>query len=155
GSIDADHPDLFAYYEQLRELGDLVWDEASGVFLATSYELCREIARGEGDLWDPYPIPGSGQPLPGGLDEETWLQLHTLGSSLANPPGAQHAEQHRWQFSLFTPRVLNAWRDEFIRPICQAQIDRFAAAGRAELVADYAARIAPRVFARLMGAEPD
>jgi cytochrome P450 len=96
-------------------------------------------------------VPGAGQPLPGGLDDETWVQLRQLGSDRVLPLGPQHAEQHRWWIRLFTPRVVNAWRDTFIRPICHAQIDRFAAEGSAELVADYAGRIAPRLFTHLMG----
>jgi cytochrome P450 len=155
GSPRADHPDLRAYFDQLRELGDVVWDETSSAYLATSYELCREIARGEGEagLWDPYPVPGAGQPPSGGVDDETWLELTQLGSARVLPLGPRHKPQHRWWMELFTPRVVSTWREEFIRPICHAQIDRFAGAGRAELVADYAARIAPRLFVRLMGAE--
>jgi cytochrome P450 len=153
GSPDAGYPDQWAYYEQLRELGDVVWDDFSHTFLVTSFELCRQLTPGE--LWDPYPIQGAGQPLPGGLDDETWMQLWSLGSPRVGPLGPQGVEQHRWWFSLFTPRVMMAWRNELIRPICHAQIDRIAEEGRAELVADYAARIAPRVFVRLMGVDTD
>jgi cytochrome P450 len=151
GSPVAAYPDLWAYYEQLRELGDVVWDETTGAWAATSYELCRETARGENGLWDPYPVPGSGDPMPAGLDEATWLEVEHLGSNRILPLGGQHPEQHRWWMRLFTPRIVKSWQEEFIRPICHAQIDRIEAAGRADLVADYAARIAPRVLVGLMG----
>lgn len=151
GSPIADYPDLWGYYDQLRELGDVVWDDTTGAWLATSYEACREIARGENDVWEVYPVPGSGDAMPGGLDEDTWQELTSLGSSRVLPLGPQHAEQHRWWMRLFTPRIVKTWQEELIRPICHAQIDRFEATGRADLVADYAGRIAPRVLLRLMG----
>ena len=47
--------------------------------------------------------------------------------------GEQHSKVHRWWMAAFAPRVLATWREEVIRPVVEAQLDRHVKDGKADL----------------------
>jgi cytochrome P450 len=65
--------------------------------------------------------------------------------------GPEHHRVHRWWMRAFSGRALQALGDTLIRPVAHAEIDRFAARGHAELGAEFADRVAPRVIAAALG----
>jgi cytochrome P450 len=142
----------WTYFEQLRHGGEVVWDEQMKAWLVTSYEACKEMARGDDTFWRPVYIPNDDRPMLG-LDRETLAQFMGSGGSkvIFLLEGEEHHQLHRWWMRAFSPTVLAGWRESLIRPIVQAQIDRFAARGRAELVEDLAGRVPPRVIGAVMG----
>jgi cytochrome P450 len=139
------------FFERVRDAGDVVWDEAAHAWLVSSYELVREIALADQELWRGPFVPDPARP-PCGLPLETWLWFKGNGSPrmFSVHDGADHDHQHRWWVKAFSPHVLEGWRETRIRPIVHAQIDRFAGRGRAELCSEFADRVGPRVMAGVM-----
>jgi cytochrome P450 len=141
------------YYARLRELGDVVWDAKMDAWLVSSYELVREVGRKDEVWFERNYVPREGRSQLGMTPEE-WLHFIGGGSAIAQPAmltGEIHDRQHRWWMRAFSPRVLSSWRETLFRPICHAEVDRFAARGRAELVEEYAERVTPRVMAAMLG----
>ncbi|HEY1365903.1 MAG TPA: cytochrome P450 [Gaiellaceae bacterium] len=153
GSLNSTaNADPWAYFEELREGGEVVWDDEMNAWLVTSYEACKEMARGDDTFWRPVYIPNDDRPMLG-LSREALAQFMGSGGSrvIFLLEGEEHHQLHRWWMRTFSPNVLAGWREAVIRPIVQAQIDRFAARGRAELVEDLASRVPPRVIGAVMG----
>jgi cytochrome P450 len=145
------------YYERLRDEGGILWDDELQSWLVLSYEPIKEIALGEHELWDlPYVSRDDGEP-PLGLTAQAWQDFVGYGSPrfLMTDRGDDHVRQHRWWMRAFSPRVLTQWQETLFRPIVDEEIDRFARAGRAELVADYARRVSPRVISAMLGLPHD
>jgi cytochrome P450 len=145
------------YYDRLRELGDVVWDETMNAWLVSSYELVKEIGRKDEELYERNYVPREGRKQLGMTPEE-WMHFIGGGSTQAQPAlltGEEHERQHRWWMRAFSPRVLSQWRETLFRPICNEEIDRFSGRGSAELVAEYAERITPRVMASMLGLPHD
>lgn len=144
------------FLERLRAAGEVVWDTSANAWLVTSYDAIKELIRGDGSVFRrPWEVPGKGGPA--GMSEQEWGDILTLGSRrhIFQLYGAAHDSQHRWWMSAFSPDVLERWRAQVMRPFADAAIDRFIENGRAELVADYALRVPPRVIAGLLGVPHD
>jgi cytochrome P450 len=144
--------DPWEYFEDLRGGGEVVWDEEIEAWLVTSYAACKEMARGDDTLWRPVYIPNDDRPMVG-MDNETLVEFMGGGGRgvIFLLEGDEHYQLHRWWMRAFSPTVLAGWRERYIRPIAQAQIDRFVARGRAELVEELASRVPPRVIGAVMG----
>jgi cytochrome P450 len=146
----ADDAEPWAYYEQLRELGDVVWDDVMGVWLVLSYDLLKQVTREDGEVWG----KGRERHYPGvGMTPDEWHEWATFYGphSLQAVPREEHDAQHRWWMKTFSGRQVRLLGDTLVRPIADMQIDRFAARGRAELHGEFSARVAPRVVAAAMG----
>ena len=145
------------YYDRLREEGEILWDDELRSWIVVSYDLIRQIALGEHDVWDlPYvPRDDGGPPL--GLTDKVWRDFVGYGSRhfLMTDTGEAHVRQHRWWMRAFTPSVLSQWKETLFRPIVNEEIDRFAGRGRAELDAEYARRVSPRVISAMLGLPHD
>ena len=139
------------YYVTLREAGDVVWDDRAEAWVVSSHELIRELALAEGDSVEMYPLPGRPVAYPENLSEEVMTETRISSRAIQLLDGKEHDIQHRWWMRAFTPRILNAWRDQWFRPICRAQIDRFVESGAADLAPQYAERIVPRIFTAMVG----
>ena len=118
------------YYVTLREAGDVVWDDRAEAWVVSSHELIRELALAEGDSVEMYPLPGRPVAYPENLSEEVMTETRISSRAIQLLDGKEHDIQHRWWMRAFTPRILNAWRDQWFRPICRAQIDRFVSLAR-------------------------
>jgi cytochrome P450 len=139
------------YLERVRGAGELVWDEAVGGYLVTSYDLMKEIGRGDDDVWRTPFVPDEEHP-PFGLPTDKWIAYHGSPFSLLLMEGPQHDVIHRWWMHAFSsPRVLERWPEALIRPVALDQIERFGERGRAELVADFADPVSARVIAAILG----
>src|SRR5438552_450686 len=126
------------------------------ISLQPSYEGCKEMGRGDDTIWRPVYVPNHERPM-SGLDNETLVEFMGGGGKrvIFLLEGETHSRLHRWWMRMFSPNVLARWREEVIRPIVDAQINRFAARGRAELVAELASRVPARVIAAVMGLPTD
>jgi len=145
------------FYRHVEDAGGVVWDEGFGAWLVSRYDDVKEIGRRDEDVFELASVLDRERPMPYGLSYEQWVEFFAYGSPhfIATNTGETHTRQHRWWMRTFSARMLQHWRDSLIRPVADAQIDRFAAAGRAELVADFSARLAPRVMAGVMGLPSD
>src|SRR5688572_12484001 len=69
----------WTFYEQVRELGDLVWDEEMNGWLITSYDLIKEVGRADEELWRSPFTPNLERP-PLGMDPDEWAMVMGVGS---------------------------------------------------------------------------
>jgi len=143
--------------EDLHHRGDLIWDDETQAWYATSAELCKAMGRRDDLLWQSGLIPNLDRDVPAGLDLATYVELMGGGSrkTITFLEGEEHDRLHRFMRAQYSPKVLERWRPEIIRPIVRQRIDAFAARGRAELVHDLATQVPPRVVATLMALPTD
>jgi cytochrome P450 len=144
--------DPWDYFDRLRDAGEVVWDSQLDAWLVTSYEACKEMGRGDDTTWRPLYVPNEERPMLG-MDNDTLVEFMGGGGKrvIFLLEGEAHTRLHRWWMRMFSPNALASWRAELIRPIIHAQIDRFAARGRGELVEELASRVPSRVIAAVMG----
>jgi cytochrome P450 len=146
------------FFQHLHDAGGILWDENFKAWLVGSYELVKKVGLGDDDVFEGPFILVDDRPMPFGLTYQQWVDFWAWGSHRmisAIPGDETHAHQHRWWMRTFSPRRLEGWRDEVIRPVSHELIDRFAGRGRAELGADFADGLAPRVMAGVMGLPHD
>lgn len=141
----------YDYYERIRAFGPVVWDDAMNAWLVTSMDVAKEVLRNDQTDWM-SPEKQEGSPMPG-LDRTRWRQFMAYESdkTLHVDDFAEHNRMHRWWMRTFSGRALQVLGDTLVRPVAHAQIDRFAANGKAEFYEDFAYRVAPRVIAASMG----
>jgi cytochrome P450 len=138
------------YFDEVRRAGDVTWDAEQNAWLVSSYELVKQFAFDDGELWrDPF-LPDVEQP-PFGLDPEVWREYWGSEKNLSLLDGAAHDVMHRWWMFVFSPRVLTDWAETRIRPVAHALIDRLAGCDRADLSAAYARGVGPRVMTSVLG----
>jgi cytochrome P450 len=148
-----DYAEPWEYGERLRSVGEIVWDEESDAWLVSSYELIRQVALGDCVSWsrlESY-LVNKDDSLPEprylGLTREDAVKVG--GISRWSPEllaGDDHARVHRWWVRAFSPRTLDAWKQTKIRSIVDARVARLAAAGGAELAAEFAEVVAPQTM---------
>ncbi|MEB4329402.1 cytochrome P450 [Mycobacterium ulcerans] len=74
-----------------------------------------------------------------------------MGPTILAMEGKQHRDHRNLVSAAFKSKALARWEPAVIRPICNALIDDFIDAGRAELVGDFTFEFPTRVIARLLG----
>src|SRR3954468_20310005 len=74
-----------------------------------------------------------------------------MGWTILGMDGAEHLRHRTLVAQAFRPKLLNRWEDELIRPLVHELIDRFAAAGKAELVRQLLLTYPMQVIARILG----
>jgi cytochrome P450 len=140
------------HLEEIRNVGDIVWDDSMNAWLVSSHELIREIGRSDGTDWHSPFVPDPDDP-PYGMSPEDYVFYMGHGSPRAIMllEGEEHRLLHRWWTRTFSLKVANMWREDVIRNVAEITVDRFAAEGKAELWSDYAERVGSRVIAAVMG----
>ena len=119
------------WYDRLRGVGEIVWDEEREAWLVLSHRLAKELGRGEGTTF----LSAMAYERDGflGLDWETYCHYQGGAHRVNILTGEQHTKVHRWWMAAFAPRVLATWREEVIRPVVDAQLDRHVKDGKADL----------------------
>jgi cytochrome P450 len=152
GSLrDVDGVEPWDFYERVRALGDVVWDDAMNAWLVTSYQLLKEMSR-DGTTWESQGGGYRAVEVPG-MTSADWLDFMAYGSTrtLTASRGEDHDRQHRWWMRTFSGKTVRHLGETLVRPVAHAQLDRIALRGRAELYEEFANRVAPRVIAAAMG----
>src|SRR5579862_841427 len=144
--------DPWTFFERARAEGEVVWDEGANAWLVSSYDLIKEIGRGDGVDWRSPFIPDDDRP-PFGLAPEdyVWFMGHGSARAITLLEGDDHHQLHRWWMRAFAPKVLARWRENIIAPVATAAIERVVDQGRAELGSEFAERVGSRVIAAVMG----
>jgi cytochrome P450 len=155
--LELGNAEPWEYYESLRSLGDVVWDEGYGAWLVLSYDLVKQITREDDTTWDLTFRVRENRPAPYGLTDEEWGWFFSFGSErfMAIAEGDVHHLAHRWMMKAFTPKVLRTWRETLFRPVVHEILDGFIEDGHAELGKQVADLLAPRVIAAAMGLPQD
>jgi cytochrome P450 len=74
-----------------------------------------------------------------------------IGPTILAMEGRPHREHRNLVSAAFKSRSLARWEPEIVRPICEALVDEFVAAGTADLVADFTFEFPTRVISKLLG----
>ena len=107
----------------------MVWDESVKGWLVLDYELCRYVEiHEELEFSNPYvDVPPIVAEIKGG------------SANISLSQGRQHDRLRRFHMSLLSPKAMEAYRANIVKPIVDAALARLAGRGpRAELCADFA-----------------
>lgn len=137
----------YDYYERMRALGEVVWDEGMKAWVVTSIDAARHVLRNDKVLFNH------------GLQELDREMVGVIagGENIVMMTGERHTKMHQWFIKALSPPVIEKWRGALIRPVAAHLVDRFAARrdadgmGRAELVDDVAETLPSRVIAATLG----
>jgi cytochrome P450 len=131
--------DPYPVYESMREFGDIVWDEGMKAWLVLSADGCRKLMGNDVKklrFWT-TDLPEAAADIQG-----------TRGLKLAT--GDYHFQLHSWWLRQFAPAELKPFREAGIRPLVHRLIDRFAADGRVDLIAQFASLLPIRAICVIM-----
>ena len=132
--------DPHAYYEELRGEGDLVWDAGMKGWVVLSYDLCRHIEEHEELFRHPYAD-----------SNEEMLDIKGGERNITVLQGEEHQKLRRYLARMFAPKAVQDYTREFVRPIIDYLFERIERTGHADLAADIADQLPPRVFVALLG----
>ncbi|MBM3677725.1 MAG: hypothetical protein FJW96_07560, partial [Actinobacteria bacterium] len=127
GDREAQH----AYYAALRDRGEVLWDEGRRAWLVVSHRMAKELARREEKSVRSAMAFRRERFL--GMDWDTYAWYQGGHRRINLLTGEEHQRVHRWWMSVFTPKVIDTWRADVIRPVVHAQIGRLGRTGRTEL----------------------
>lgn len=138
GFNDLDGIDPYPFYEAVRAKGPVVWDEGAKAWLITGYADCRRIELDEGEFRHPYADASDTLvEIKGGRRNVTILQ------------GAEHKAMHAFLLRMFSPKLIEKYREHNVRPVIDLLLDRIIADGKADLVDQFAMQFPPRVLMSL------
>jgi cytochrome P450 len=130
----------WAAYDALRAQGPLIWDEVMKAWVVLDYASCAYIEINEDKFRNAYVgVPPIIVEVKGGR------------SNITLTSGDEHKRIRRFLMQLFTPPLLEIYRERNVRPIIAMLIDRFQKRGSADLCAELGDQIPPRVIAALLG----
>lgn len=130
----------WAAYDELRAKGPLVWDDVMNGWVVFDYASCALIETNEDRFRNAY----VGVP-------PIIVQVKGGRSNITLTSGEEHMRIRRFLLKLFTPPLLEIYRERHVKPIIAMLLDRIVAKGRADLCADLGDQIPPRVIAALLG----
>lgn len=81
---------------------------------------------------------------------DTTIGLFT-GRTVLAMEGKEHRDHRNLVSAAFKSKSLARWEPEIVRPVCNALIDEFAAAGETDLVKHFTFEFPTRVISRLLG----
>jgi cytochrome P450 len=135
--------DPFPAYEQARlKEGSVMWDPGMQAWLVLDYANCAHIETHEDQFANPY---AGASPLV--------VKVKGGKANITLTQGATHERLRRFHMRLLSARAVAEYREHHVRPIISWLVDRILerGTGRAELVADLADQVPPRVIAALFG----
>ncbi len=132
--------DPFALYHQMREYGDVVWDDGMGAWLVLTADGCRKMMSYDNDklrFWT------------ADLSDEAKEIQGKRGLKLA--VGDSHFRLHSWWMRQFASAGIESFRAPGVRPLVHSLIDRFIETGKADLIEDFNALLPVRAVCVIMG----
>lgn len=135
-----DDRDPFPFYEQIRAVGSPLWDARAKAWLVLDFDQCAAVQRDESIFANAYIMA-----------DEVVRQIKGGGANITLSRDAEHDRLRRFHLKLLSPASVARFRIAHIGPIVDFVADRIGQGGRAELFADYAAQIPPRVICSLLG----
>ena len=138
--IDTIDRDPHPYYEELREKGDLIWDDKMGGWVVISYELCRHIEEHEELFRHPYADAN-----------DVLLKIKGGPRNITVLQGEDHQNLRRYLARMFSLKAVHDYTQDILKPIINYLFDRVSQKGEIDLAVDIADQIPPRVLVALLG----
>lgn len=138
---DLTNKDPYDYYGRLiEETPDgVTWDDGLGVWLVRKRDDCREVHRDEDTFAHRYlDFPGA---------EEIWGGRRAL----LNLEGPEHTALHRFMLGFFSMRIVEQYRQTYVRPLLDLLLGKIAGDGHADLDAAVANALPAYVIAAMLG----
>src|SRR5277367_4356092 len=132
--------DPFGFYEELRARGPIVRDEVMKAWLVLDYAQCRDIESDEVLFSNPYANAS-----------ELMKRIKGGDSNITMTQGDVHDRLRRFHSRLLSPKAVATYRERHVRPIIEFLVGRIERKDSADLAADYADQLPPRVIAALFG----
>lgn len=132
----------YGHYAQARERG-VYYDEHDAAWIVSSYDAVKEVCLEE----ETFARVKPGEAVPA----ERYVRIlggHRHASGLV---GQERLDHRKWWLSLFTRAKVEAYRAGLVADVIEAQLDRIAPLGRAELVGDYTGPVSMGVIAGILG----
>jgi pimeloyl-[acyl-carrier protein] synthase len=131
----------YPYYDMLRMAAPVLYWDVWGIWFLSRYDDCSALLRdsrlGHGQM--------DGQPPE---EQVALFEMQRHWMLLKNPP--DHTRLRGLVHKAFTPRIVEQMRSR-VQDITDGLIDRVAAAGQADLIADLAYPLPVTVIAELLG----
>ncbi|MCG3754458.1 cytochrome P450 [Amycolatopsis sp. Poz14] len=122
-------------YERLRREAPLAYVPVLGSYVATTAEICREIATSPD--FEAVITPAGGR---------------TFGHpAIIGVNGDIHADLRSMVEPALQPVEVDRWIDDLVRPIARGYLEKFENDGRAELVSQYCEPVSVRSLGDLLG----
>lgn len=140
GLLDTADRSPYAFFEQVRAQGGVVWDASVGGWLVVDHALCKLVEGDEAHFTNPYVgAPPTIVAIKGGMGNITLTH------------GAAHDRLRRFHLKLLTPAAVEQYRRDIVVPVVAACVGAIKGGGRAELFAELAAKVPPAVTLGLLG----
>ncbi|MGH3368695.1 MAG: cytochrome P450, partial [Nocardioidaceae bacterium] len=122
-------------YERLRREAPLAFVPVLGSYVASTAEICREVATSSD--FEAVITPAGGR---------------TFGHpAIIGVNGDIHADLRGMVEPQLQPAEVDSWVDDLVRPIARNYVEQFEDRGRAELVAEYCEPVSVRSLGDLLG----
>lgn len=132
--------DPFPFYERARALGSPIWDAGAKAWLVLNFDQCAAAERDEGIFANAYIFA-----------DDLVRQIKGGGANITLSRDEEHDRLRRFHLKLLSPASVERFRIAHIRPIVDFVAARLEQGDSADLFADYAAQIPPRVICSLLG----
>jgi cytochrome P450 len=132
--------DPFGFYEALRARSPIVRDEVMNAWLVLDYAECRDIESNEAAFANPYANAS-----------DLMRKIKGGASNITLTQGEVHERLRRFHSRLLSPKAVASYREQHVLPIIEFLIRRIEPKRSADLAADYADQLPPRVIAALFG----
>jgi hypothetical protein len=141
--LDTEDTEPYAFYERVREQGDVVWDPRMNAFLVVSNEAARQVLQDDALFMHPFSTmqAGSAYAKIRGENPRSFFFLQ----------GEKHREMHRWWVrDLLSPQWVARYRPNAVEPAIQRLLDQLQGRQEFDLVKDYISYLPVEVFAQLL-----
>lgn len=137
--LDFEDKDPFPAYEAMRAACSVLWDDGLKGWVLLSDELCRFVETREDLFRTTYADAGPETKAVKG------------GEPISVLTGERHDRSRRFHMKLLSPSAVETARRDHIRPVIDWLVDRFAAAGKADLAQDLAYQLPTRMILSMFG----
>ena len=132
--------DPFPFYERMREQGSPVWDAKANAWLVLDFDQCAAAEKDESHFANAYVFA-----------DDLVKEIKGGGANITISRDEEHNKLRRFHLKLLSPASVERFREPHVRPIIDFALRRLEGRSEADLSADFAAQIPPRVICSLLG----
>lgn len=126
----------YPFYERLRKEAPVAFVPALGLYIASTKDACRSIAK-DGETWGGFISPAGGR---------------TFGHpNVLNVNGPEHKELRCMVDPALQPRAVDGYVEDLVRPIARRYVEAIEDKGAADLVETFCEPVSVRALGDLLG----